>query len=249
MTLTSSLSRIIQSHLEKDKLNHAYLLSGPGRKIKTAFGFTRAILGQKFRQHPDFIILEKEEDSTQIKINQVRGVIRRISLRSSGKRVVLIKKAELLSLDAANALLKTLEEPPAGTIFILTTANIREIIPTIISRCQNIYLPETGAKFSNSGRERALSLRGKWIKDFLATDLIRRFELIKEISGTKGDPAKIISGLQGFLREEMLKEADLKKRKRIAREIREISASRLLLKRNVSAKLILEDLSLRLKRR
>ena len=154
----------------------------------------------------------------------------------------MIKKAELLSLDAANALLKTLEEPPVETIFILTTTNIREIIPTIISRCQNIYFPETGAKLSNSGR-------GKWVKDFLAADLIRRFQLVKGMAEIKGDPAKIISYLQGYLRDEMLRETEIKKRKRIAREIRGVSASRLLLKRNVSAKLILEDLSLRLGKR
>ncbi|TSC91134.1 MAG: DNA polymerase III subunit delta' [Candidatus Berkelbacteria bacterium Licking1014_96] len=138
MKLTASFPRIIKSHLEKNKLNHAYLLYGPGRKIKTAFEFARTILGQKLCHHPDFIILQKEEGATQIKIESVREVRRRVSLRSSGKRVVMIKKAELLSLDAANALLKTLEEPPMDTIFILTTANIREIIPTIISRCQNI---------------------------------------------------------------------------------------------------------------
>lgn len=249
MAIINSLPKIIQSHLEKNKLNHAYLLYGPGRKIKTAFGFARTILGQKLRHHPDFIILEKEEGSTQIKINQVREVIRRVSLRSSGKRVVMIKKAELMSLDAGNALLKTLEEPAKETIFILATSNIREIIPTIVSRCQNIYLKETDVKSSNSGREKALLLRGKWIKNFLAADLIRRFELVKEMAEIKGDPAKIISYLQGFLRDEMLREADLKKRKRIAREIRGISSSRLLLKRNVSARLILEDFSLRLKRR
>ncbi|TSC91133.1 MAG: hypothetical protein CEN92_323 [Candidatus Berkelbacteria bacterium Licking1014_96] len=65
----------------------------------------------------------------------------------------------------------------------------------------------------------------------------------------KSEPAKIISDLEGFLRSEMLQEIDLGKKKRIAREIRKVSDYCLLLKRNVSAKLILEDLSLRLGKR
>lgn len=88
----------------------------------------------------DLIILEPENS---IGIEEVRQLKHQISLRpySSSHKVCLIKNAELLTLPAQNALLKTLEEPPANTILILTTVNPELILPTVLSRCQIISLP------------------------------------------------------------------------------------------------------------
>ncbi|CAH2790767.1 MAG: DNA polymerase III delta prime subunit (EC [uncultured Caballeronia sp.] len=85
--------------------------------------------------------------SKEIKIDQVLGLMNFFSLGShrGGLRVVLIYPAEAINVFAASALLKTLEEPPAGVVFILVTARIDRLLPTIISRCRQwpMTLPAT----------------------------------------------------------------------------------------------------------
>lgn len=73
-----------------------------------------------------------------IKISSIREVIREqsLSLYQHGCRVVIVMQAEELGTESANALLKVLEEPTPGTLFILTTSKRSALLPTIISRCQ-----------------------------------------------------------------------------------------------------------------
>ncbi|MBU2595324.1 hypothetical protein KJ713_00630 [Patescibacteria group bacterium] len=235
------IPKLIKNQIKKNTFSQAYLFYGPGRKNLMARKLIKKILGQERDKFLDLIIIKKPEDRTRILIDQIREVKRKLSLKSSGRRVVMIKRAELLSEDAANAFLKTLEEPSPQTIFILTASNIKQVLLTIISRCHNFYLPE--------GLNKKNHERAKRIKEFLAADLVQRFQLAKEIAEVKGKGARAISDLERFLRIEMLKNSDLKEKKRIAREIKKITGSRLLLKQNVSVRLILEDLSLRLRKR
>jgi DNA polymerase-3 subunit delta' len=76
--------------------------------------------------------------SKEIKIEQVRALLDFCGVGShrGGSRVVLIYPAEAINVAAANALLKTLEEPPAGVVFLLVSARIDRLLPTIISRCR-----------------------------------------------------------------------------------------------------------------
>ncbi|GAB3628745.1 DNA polymerase III subunit delta' [Pandoraea terrae] len=87
--------------------------------------------------------------SKEIKIEQVRELIDFASLGShrQGRRVVLLYPAESLNIHAANALLKTLEEPPEGVVFILVTTQPDRLLPTILSRCRRLVLtrPDAGA--------------------------------------------------------------------------------------------------------
>lgn len=87
--------------------------------------------------------------SKEIKIEQVRELIDFASLGShrQGRRVVLLYPAESLNLPAANALLKTLEEPPEGVVFVLVTTQPDRLLPTILSRCRRLILtrPDSGA--------------------------------------------------------------------------------------------------------
>ncbi|WP_449412857.1 DNA polymerase III subunit delta' [Pandoraea soli] len=80
--------------------------------------------------------------SKEIKIEQVREVIDFASLGShrQGRRVVLLYPAEALNVHAANALLKTLEEPPEGVVFLLVTTQPDRLLPTILSRCRRMVL-------------------------------------------------------------------------------------------------------------
>jgi DNA polymerase-3 subunit delta' len=76
--------------------------------------------------------------SKEIKIEQVRALLDFVGVGAhrGGMRVVLLYPAEALNLAAANALLKTLEEPPAGVAFLLVSANVERLLPTIVSRCR-----------------------------------------------------------------------------------------------------------------
>jgi len=76
--------------------------------------------------------------SKEIKIEQVRALLDFCGVGShrGGLRVVLLYPAEALNVAAANALLKTLEEPPSGVVFLLVSARIDRLLPTIISRCR-----------------------------------------------------------------------------------------------------------------
>jgi DNA polymerase III subunit delta' len=81
--------------------------------------------------------------SKEIKIEQVRALLDFCGVGShrGGARVVLVYPAEALNAAAANALLKTLEEPPAGVVFLLVSARIDRLLPTIISRCRQWPMP------------------------------------------------------------------------------------------------------------
>lgn len=76
--------------------------------------------------------------SKEIKIEQVRGLLDfcGVGAHRGGARVVLVYPADALNAASANALLKTLEEPPAGVMFLLVSARVDRLLPTIISRCR-----------------------------------------------------------------------------------------------------------------
>lgn len=88
--------------------------------------------------HPDFHSIEPQ--GATIRIDQVRELGRRVYLRPfEGKwKVFALKAAERMTQEAANSFLKILEEPPPRTVFLLLTANIGMLLPTIRSRCQTI---------------------------------------------------------------------------------------------------------------
>lgn len=112
----------------------------------------------KDESHPDFRLLspEQEDESeevvttkktkkkTQISVAQIRDLSDFLSLsshQSSGMRIVLIHPAESLNTASANALLKMLEEPAPGVVFILVAHHLQRLLPTITSRCQKISMP------------------------------------------------------------------------------------------------------------
>jgi DNA polymerase III subunit delta' len=86
---------------------------------------------------------EKKKPSLEIKIEQVREIAGFIALTShhGGAKLVLIHPAETLNVNAANALLKNLEEPPPETYFLLVAHRWHQLLPTIRSRCERVMLP------------------------------------------------------------------------------------------------------------
>jgi DNA polymerase-3 subunit delta' len=94
-------------------------------------------------QHPDVMRLSPEEDSQYIKIEQVRALIDEMALTAhgSGYKVAIISPAHSLFPHAAQALLKTLEEPPPRTLLLLVTSQPSRLLPTVRSRCSRVRLP------------------------------------------------------------------------------------------------------------
>ncbi len=148
--------------MKKGLLAHAYLLVGaPGAgKEALAFSLAKLLLCEKphleedppspcgscagclkfeHHTHPDLVILKPQ--GAMIKLDQIRDLQRALSFSplDSQRRACLILEAQKINLPAANALLKTLEEPPAGNHLILTATSVRTLLPTIVSRCQVIH--------------------------------------------------------------------------------------------------------------
>ena len=140
--------------LERERIGHAYLFSGPegiGKKL-VASAFAKALFCQNgtgceqcppclkidHGNHPDIHLIEN--DAPAIKIEQIRELQKQLALRPlEGKRkICLIDDAERLTTNAANALLKTLEEPQPGTLIILLCSQPEKLLTTIRSRCQNL---------------------------------------------------------------------------------------------------------------
>ncbi len=93
--------------------------------------------------HPDYLELTVAEGKTQITVDQVRDLSAYLALRShaGGRKVALLWPAERMNVNAANSLLKTLEEPPPDTILILCCSSLSALPATVLSRCQRIVFP------------------------------------------------------------------------------------------------------------
>ena len=94
-------------------------------------------------QHPDLAFVRPLEDSVQIRIEQVRELGRELALTAhqGGYKVGILSPADSMNRFAANALLKTLEEPPQGTLLVLVASQPSRLPATILSRCQRVRVP------------------------------------------------------------------------------------------------------------
>ncbi len=142
--------------IKTNNVVHSYMFIGPDGIGKVLFAkeFAKMILCQdsnkacnhcssciKFNSdnHPDFMIINSE-DGKSIKINQIRFLQERISEKPivSSKKVYIINNSDLMTVEAQNCLLKTLEEPPEYAIIILVLSNENKCLSTIKSRCTKI---------------------------------------------------------------------------------------------------------------
>jgi DNA polymerase-3 subunit delta' len=121
-------------------------------------------------QHPDVTRLSPEGDSTQILIQSVRDLAADLSLTSHGRgyKIAIVSPAEAMNHFAANALLKTLEEPPKRTVVLLVTSQPSRLLPTLRSRCSRLRLAgptrEVAAGFLEAARG-----AGPWAEALAAT--------------------------------------------------------------------------------
>jgi len=151
------------SVIEQGQLTHAWMVcgsNGTGRELfaidlakyllceqpsaHAACGNCQSCHWFDAETHPDKVVIRPEAAGKAIKVDQIRDLIERLSFTASGRngrRVVIISPAEAMNRQAANSLLKSLEEPPENTYFFLISSELSALPATIRSRCQWLNLP------------------------------------------------------------------------------------------------------------
>ena len=133
-----SIKNTLEKSIKTNQITHSYLMigiQGIGKKL-LAKEYAKNILGSNdIINNPDFLCIEP--DGNSIKIEQIRNLQKEIQEKPiiSKKKVYIIDDADLMTKEAQNCLLKTLEEPPEFAVIILIGANENAFLPTIKSRC------------------------------------------------------------------------------------------------------------------
>ena len=149
------VTSLLVAALRRDAIGHAYLFSGPRGVGKTTSarllamavncdapaeerpcGRCASCRAVQTGSHPDVIELDAASNNSVEDVRELREQVRLAPLRG-GRRVWILDEAHMLSRAAANALLKTLEEPPPGLLFVLATTEPEKLPPTVLSRCQH----------------------------------------------------------------------------------------------------------------
>lgn len=157
---TEAQWQVLQQRRTRGQLPHAILLAGPAGLGKHEFArdLAQGLLcdqptadGRACQQcrachqfsagtHPDILPVSPEDPGKAIKVDQIRALIEQFGFSShqGGYRVAIISPAEQMNLNAANSLLKTLEEPPGQSLLLLVSAQPARLPATILSRCQRM---------------------------------------------------------------------------------------------------------------
>ena len=138
----------------------------------------RSCLQIEQQRHPDVAWVRPENKIRAISVAQIREVIRSLSLRPSEARrkVAILAGADRLNNQAANAFLKTLEEPPSGSVIILLSTDPDRLLETILSRCLRLSFA--------SGTVSVGVEVARWVREFAelarteSPDLMRRYQLL-----------------------------------------------------------------------
>ena len=176
----------LRSSVENGRVSHAYLFTGPAGSNKTlaAYALAQAILCPKGargprggncgacdvcrrvmrRKHPDVRFFSPEGASGYL-VDQIRDIVADTALSpiQAARKVYILDRVDLLGVQAANAFLKTLEEPPADVVLVLLGRTRESVLPTIVSRCQVVpfrFIPPAeaaGIIAQNSGASPELS--------------------------------------------------------------------------------------------
>jgi len=226
-------------------MSHSYLITGGSNQSRRqkALQIIKNLEEKEIKNlkdNPDFIIL-KEKDS--IKINQIRQLKKRLQLKpyQSKFKIALLLEAEKLTIEAQNALLKTLEEPPDNSIIILTTTHPELLLPTIISRCRIIKL-SLASQLDHPQEKVQKSL--KMIQNILSMGPGKRLKLAETVGENKEAALKfIIEQLHAWRKLLWDKSTSLNVAK-IVRTLKIIQKAHRMLKNQVNFKLVIENLLL-----
>lgn len=156
--------------------------------------------------HPGLLLIRRPYDTkakrftTSIPVDEVRRLRSFLSHRAAGDgwRVVIVDQADDLNVNAANALLKSLEEPPERTVFLLISSAPGQLVPTIRSRCRDLVLPALSDKDLRAAAEQALA-----VAELKAPDQSEWSALIALAGGSTGRLLGLLGGggieLQGHV--------------------------------------------------
>jgi DNA polymerase-3 subunit delta' len=208
--------RILRSAIERGRVAHAYLFHGPEGvgKRTLALEVARALLCRespgegcgtcascrKVRRdsHPDLRVYRCEAGQESVGVEQVRELVEEAGLRpfESRGRVFLVDRVHLLTESAANALLKTLEEPPMGSVLLLVADRITSLPDTVISRCQPVVfqgLPPDEVRRFLVERHSIEEKEAEWLAAFCEGSIGRALRYVEE--GWGGIRAEILERL------------------------------------------------------
>ena len=151
-TRHSSNKKYFEGLVKNGMLAHAYLFSGPegiGKK-DFAYDLFRLVNNREAQNDPDFKLISPrlEDDETKIYIEDIRDLKTFLSFKAYAGpyKFVVINDADRLTPEASNSILKSLEEPSLFTVIILISSKPRQILPTILSRCESVRFLRSGEK-------------------------------------------------------------------------------------------------------
>jgi DNA polymerase-3 subunit delta' len=181
----------------KDRLAHAYLLTGPAGSGKRALADRACalLLGEKVAnfRHSDIHLVEPESKSRRILIEQMRELEHHLQMRSllGGRKIGVVVDADRLQPNAANAFLKTLEEPPAHGHLLLLSSQPEQMLETILSRCLEIPLRPVEIRAASPLQQRLLTALQNHARQ-AAPGLASAFGLVREFQALLAEARDII---------------------------------------------------------
>jgi len=226
------------------KLAHGYLFWGPdnGEKMETALWLAKYLNVGQF----DILRVSVLEDKKEISISQVRAIRRHLSLSSygGGYKFAIINEAEKMNSEAANALLKTLEEPQGNTILVLITSAPEVLPKTILSRLEIIRFKPISLNqiYKNFLNKEYINLLQKPINDI--------FKTLEKIVGDETEIIPLLDCWLFFFRDLLInRSATNQQRIRFIMAVKEIQKTKnLISSTNVNQRLALENLILCIKK-
>ena len=244
------------------RMHHGWILAGRRGIGKASFAAAAALelvgegQGGSLAEHPDIIVLthlpasdaeeKKRADGKPFKlkrnitIDQVRRMQQRLTTRPTlgDRRAIIIDPADDMETNASNALLKSLEEPPTGTFFLLVSHRPGRLLPTIRSRCRMLEFPQLGPEqldavlareapeADHSARQAAIAASGGSpgaALDFVERDLGRMHAIMQDIA-RNGDHGFV---LRGKLADAMGARPDLPRQVAVVELARSVANARL----------------------
>ena len=178
--------RLLTKALEEGRLGHAYLISGaPGSGVNEFANELAGLFlgsgGIQVQLHPDFHAIEPGSKSRRLLVEQVRELeeaIHRTGDRGS-RKVAVIRDADRLMPQAANAFLKTLEEPPSDSLLLLTSELPEALLETIRSRCIAVVLSAAGRPPAGAREERLAGVMARFFGPGSRADATAAFGLTR----------------------------------------------------------------------
>jgi DNA polymerase-3 subunit delta' len=197
----ASPAELLRRSLENGRLGHAYLFTGENladlEDQATLFLRRLLVAGDPLdlpprlpqsrridqRQHPDVLWVKPESKSRQIEVERIRELIRNLNLRPSEApyKVAVVISADRMNEKSANAFLKTLEEPPMGSLILLLSTEPDHLLETILSRCLRLNF--------GSGSPRLPPEVAGWVSEFARMtvsskgSILERYRLLRNLMG------------------------------------------------------------------